>query len=717
MNVQIIKEITTTLKVNDKQVETVLSLLDEGNTIPFIARYRKEATGGLDEEVINEIHKTWAYQTNLFNRKEDVIRLIDEKGMLTEELRQEILNATKLVEVEDLYRPFKEKKKTKATEAIAKGLEPFSKWMLTFPKTSVEQEAQKYLNDQVLTSEEAIEGAKFIIAETISDNAEYRKALRKELFDHGQIITSKRKNAVDEKEVYKNYYDYQEPINKIKPHRVLAINRAEAEKVLTVKLDTDKDFMLGYLDSKVILNTNSTVLKYIQDAIEDSLNRLIYPSIEREIRSDLKEVAEDQSIEVFSGNLQNLLLQPPLKGQVILGVDPAFRTGAKLAVIDSTGKVLDIEVIYPLLYGEAKENEAKKKIHFLIAKHKVQLIAIGNGTASRETEQFIANFIKETKVNVKYVIVNEAGASVYSASDLARKEFPDLSVEQRSAASIARRIQDPLAELVKIDPKAIGVGQYQHDVTPKKLNESLDFVVTKAVNSVGVNLNTASQPLLTRVSGLGNRQADEIIKRREKIGMFSSREQLKDVPYLGEKTFEQAVGFLRIQNGKEPLDATAIHPESYDKARLIMKKFQITPDMFGKEEVETIFKDINREELGNELKIDLYTLNDIIDAFIAPQRDPRDEFPQPILKSNVLSLEDLTIGLELQGTVRNVVDFGAFIDIGLHEDGLVHISKMVRRYIKHPSEVLQVGQIVTVYVLNIDHERGKVGLTLLKDQN
>lgn len=716
MNVQIIKEITIALKVKDKQVETVLSLLDEGNTIPFIARYRKEATGGLDEEIINEIHKTWTYQTNLFNRKEDVIRLIDEKGMLTEELRQEILNATKLVEVEDLYRPYKEKKKTKATEAIAKGLEPLSKWMLTFPNTSVEEEAKKYLNDQVLSIEDAIEGAKFIIAEVISDNAEYRKALRKELFDHGQIITTKRKSAVDEKEVYKNYYDYQEPINKIKPHRILAINRAETEKILTVKLDTDKDFMLGYLDKKVIINTNSTVVNYIEDAIEDSLNRLIYPSIEREIRADLKEVAEDQSIEVFSENLQNLLLQPPLKGQIILGVDPAFRTGSKLAVIDATGKVLEIDIIFPLL-GENGEAEAKKKVRYLVAKHKVQLIAIGNGTASRENEQFIANLIKETKMPVKYVIVNEAGASVYSASDLARKEFPNLSVEQRSAASIARRVQDPLAELVKIDPKAIGVGQYQHDVSPKKLNESLDFVVTKAVNSVGVNLNTASQPLLTRVSGLGNRQADEIIKRREKIGVFTTRDQLKDVPYLGEKTFEQAVGFLRIQNGKEPLDSTAIHPESYNKARLIMDKFEIKPEMFGKEEVELIFKDVDRQALSNELTIDLYTLNDIIDAFIAPQRDPRDEFPQPILKSNILSLEDLTIGLELQGTVRNVVDFGAFIDIGLHEDGLVHISKMVRRYIKHPSEVLQVGQIVTVYVLNIDRERGKVGLTLLKDQN
>ena len=716
MNVQIIKEITIALKVKDKQVETVLSLLDEGNTIPFIARYRKEATGGLDEEIINEIHKTWTYQTNLFNRKEDVIRLIDEKGMLTEELRQEILNATKLVEVEDLYRPYKEKKKTKATEAIAKGLEPLSKWMLTFPNTSVEEEAKKYLNDQVLSIEDAIEGAKFIIAEVISDNAEYRKALRKELFDHGQIITTKRKSAVDEKEVYKNYYDYQEPINKIKPHRILAINRAEVEKILTVKLDTDKDFMLGYLDKKVIINTNSTVVNYIEDAIEDSLNRLIYPSIEREIRADLKEVAEDQSIEVFSENLQNLLLQPPLKGQIILGVDPAFRTGSKLAVIDATGKVLEIDIIFPLL-GENGEAEAKKKVRYLVAKHKVQLIAIGNGTASRENEQFIANLIKETKMPVKYVIVNEAGASVYSASDLARKEFPNLSVEQRSAASIARRVQDPLAELVKIDPKAIGVGQYQHDVSPKKLNESLDFVVTKAVNSVGVNLNTASQPLLTRVSGLGNRQADEIIKRREKIGVFTTRDQLKDVPYLGEKTFEQAVGFLRIQNGKEPLDSTAIHPESYNKARLIMDKFEIKPEMFGKEEVELIFKDVDRQALSNELTIDLYTLNDIIDAFIAPQRDPRDEFPQPILKSNILSLEDLTIGLELQGTVRNVVDFGAFIDIGLHEDGLVHISKMVWRYIKHPSEVLQVGQIVTVYVLNIDRERGKVGLTLLKDQN
>lgn len=717
MNEQLVKDISKNLGVSEHQIITVVKLLDEGNTIPFIARYRKEATGGLDENQINDIYKEWEYQNNLYNRKEDVIRLIDEKGLLTPELKEKILKAEKLVEVEDLYRPFKEKKKTKATEAIKKGLEPFAKWMLTFPNTSVKEEAKKYIGEKKAKNEkEAIEGAQYIIAEIISDNAKYRKALREELFKFGNIITTKKKNAKDEKEVYKNYYEYEEPIRYIKPHRVLAINRAEKEKVINVKLETDKDYMLGYLDDEIIPKDKyqSTTVPNIQFAIGDSLDRLIYPSIEREIRSDLTNEAEEQSIKVFSDNLNNLLLQPPLKGQVILGVDPAFRTGCKLAVINKQGDYQEnsVSVIHPL-FSEDGKKQAKKIMTDLIVKFKVELIAIGNGTASRETEKFVAEYLKETKLPIKYVIVNEAGASVYSASDIAQKEFPDFSVEQRSAISIARRIQDPLAELVKIDPKSIGVGQYQHDVTPKKLNDALGFVVTKAVNSVGVNVNTASASLLTYVSGLGTRQAQSIIKEREKIGRFKNRNQLKDIPYIGDKKFEQAIGFLRIQDGEEPLDQTAIHPESYDKAQEIMKLYEITPDMFGKQEVKTIFNDIDRDKLSKELNVDTYTLDDIIDAFIAPQRDPRDEFPQPILKSDILTLDDIYEGMKLEGTIRNVVDFGAFVDVGLSQDGLIHISNMSTEFIKHPSSVVEVGQIVTVYVIEIDKTREKVGLSLL----
>ena len=722
MNEQVLKEVSQSLKISLKQVQTVLDLLDEGNTIPFIARYRKEATGGLDEEQINEIYKEWEYANNLFNRKEDVIRLIDERGMLTPELKAEILKAEKLVDVEDLYRPYKEKKKTKATEAIAKGLQPFADWMLTFPKTSVEEEAKKYLTPaeteeikQVNSIEEAIEGAKFIIAESISDEAEYRRVLRQMLKDHGEIISTKRKNAEDERETYKIYYEYSEPVSKIKPHRTLAINRAEKEKVISVKIEIDRDMMVNYLISKVVLDKQSTATPHIIDAIEDSLKRLIFPSIEREIRAELTEVGEEQAIQIFSLNLHNLLLQPPLQGRVILGVDPAFRTGCKLAVVDKQGKVLEVETIYPHLFGETRRAEATRRIFQLVTKYKVELIAIGNGTASRETEEFIADTIKNTNLKVQYVIVNEAGASVYSASELAREEFPNLEVEQRSAASIARRLQDPLSELVKIDPKSIGVGQYQHDVTPRKLNDQLNFVVTQAVNSVGVDVNTASKALLIYVSGLTKRTADSIVEKRNKQGRYTSREQLLDVPYLGEKSYEQAVGFLRIREGEEALDMTSIHPESYPAAKEIMKRFNITGDMFGKSEIELLLHNVNRNDLASDLKIDRYTLDDILDAFVAPLRDPRDEFPQPILKSGVLTLEDLVEGMELQGTVRNVVDFGAFIDVGLHEDGLLHISKMSKSYVKHPSDVVNVGDIVKVYVLNIDTKRGKVGLTMIKN--
>lgn len=720
MNEQLIIEVAKSISVSRKQVETVLSLLNEGNTIPFIARYRKEATGGLDEEQINAIFKAWDYANNLFKRKEDVMRLIDEKGLLTEELKKQILSATKLVEVEDLYRPFKEKKKTKATDAIAKGLEPLAKYLLSFPLTDVEAEASKYVGDKVSMVSEALEGALFIVAEMISDDATYRKDLRDYLVRQGIVISTLKKNAVDEKKTYEIYYDYQEPILKVKPHRILAINRAEDEKVLTVKLEAPKDGMQQYLERKVIKRP-SNATSYLKEAIADALKRLIVPSIEREVRSELTEKAENQAIEVFSENLQKLLLQAPLKGKMVLGIDPAFRTGCKLSVVDKQGAVLEKGVIYPhekslgATVSKDQVTRSQKELALLIRKHKVELIAIGNGTASRETESFVANLIKQENLPVKYVIVNEAGASVYSASDLAREEFPDFSVEERSAASIARRLQDPLSELVKIDPKAIGVGQYQHDVTPKKLTESLNFVVTQAVNQVGVNVNTASKALLMYVSGLNKTAAQNIVDYRTKMGGFKTRNQILKVPKLGDKTYQQAIGFLRIPEGDEALDQTAVHPESYDAAKLIMKKYHITDQMFGKEEVKAVIKEINRAELAKELGIDAYTLDDILDAFIAPLRDPRDNFSQPLLKSDVLKLEDLQVGMELEGTVRNVTDFGAFVDIGLKNDGLVHISKISKSYIKHPKDVLSVNDIVKVYILNIDQQKGKVGLTMIKD--
>ena len=721
MNEQIINEIRKSLGISAKQVTAVLDLLNEGNTIPFIARYRKEATGGLDEEQINEIHKTWEYQNNLLERKEAVIRLIDEKGMLTEELKADILKAEKLVEVEDLYRPFKEKKKTKATEAIAKGLEPLATWLMTFPDEDVKTFAKQFVNDKVKTVKEAIEGAQFIIAEMISDDANYRKSLRAEMVKMGSLVSSVKKGAEDERGVYEMYYDYSEPVKQLKPHRILAVNRAEKEKVVTVKIDLDKDIMTTYLEKKVIKNLSSTAVPYIKEAIADSLKRLIYPSLEREVRSELTEKAEEQAIEVFSDNLQKLLLQPPLKGKVVLGVDPAFRTGCKLSVVNEQGTVLEKGVIYPHektkggAITDQQVQESQRKLLQLIHRYKVQIIAIGNGTASRETESFVADLIKTTAMKVQYVIVNEAGASVYSASELAREEFPDLSVEERSAASIARRLQDPLSELVKIDPKSIGVGQYQHDVTPKKLNDSLNFVVTQAVNSVGVNVNTASKALLMYVSGLNKTSAENIVKYRDKVGRFNRRDAILNVPKLGEKSFEQAVGFLRIPDGDEALDMTSVHPESYGIAKEIMKRYSITGDMFGKPEVQLFVQHIDRPQLMRELGVDEYTLNDILDAFIAPLRDPRDQFAQPLLRSDILKIEDLSVGMELEGVVRNVVDFGAFVDIGLKEDGLLHISKISKNYIKHPKDVLNVGDIVKVYVIKVDLQKGKVGLSMIKD--
>lgn len=718
---QIIIDIKEALKIKESQIKAVLSLLEEGNTIPFIARYRKEATGGLDEEMINEIYKTYEYEKNLFERKEQVIRLIDEKGMLTKELEESILKAQKLVEVEDLYRPYKEKKKTKATEAIKKGLEPLATFLLLFSKDDPIIEAKKYLTEEVKSEEEALEGAMHIISEIVSDDANYRKNLREEMTKNGVIETVLRKNAEDERKTYEMYYEYNEQVATIKPHRILAINRAEKEKVISVKVEFDRNIMSNYLKYMIIKDDSSPSAKYIEIAIDDAIKRLIYPSLEREVRSELTEIAEEQAIEIFSTNLQKLLLQPPLKGKVILGIDPAFRTGCKLSVVSQTGQVLDKGVIYPHEKREGERvsqkqlDDAMRELLLFIRKYKVELIAIGNGTASRETEKFVADLIKTTNLNLKYVIVNEAGASVYSASELAREEFPDFSVEERSAASIARRLQDPLSELVKIDPKSIGVGQYQHDVSPKSLNDSLNFVVTQAVNQVGVNVNTASKALLMYVSGLNKTSAENVVKYRDKIGKFRRRDDLRSVPRLGDKTYEQAIGFLRIPDSDEALDVTSVHPESYHVAKQIMKKLNITGDMFGKAEVKEIINSINKSELQKELNIDKYTLEDILDAFIQPLRDPRDEFAQPILRSDILNISDLQIGMELEGVVRNVVDFGAFIDIGLKEDGLLHISKISKRFIKHPKDVLNVGDIVKVYILNIDTVKNKVGLTMIQD--
>lgn len=714
MNQNIILEISNHLNIKEKQVETVLQLLSEGNTIPFIARYRKEATGALDEEVIRSINEVYEYQVNLLKRKEDVIRLIDEKGLLTEELKTSIMACEKLVEVEDLYRPFKEKKKTKATEAIKNGLEPLAKMIMSFPTTgNLKEMASKYLNDAVKSEEEAIQGAKYIIAEWISDNAFYRKTLRKYLYLNGTLVSKKKKNAEDEKKVYEMYYDYQEPVKKVKPHRILATNRGEKEGVLSVDIDINDEELLSYLESKIIKNKNSFVVDEIKDAIKDSYKRLIFPSIEREIRADLKETSEEVAIDNFSKNVESLLLTPPIKEKVVLGYDPAFRTGCKLAVLDPTGKVLDIKVIYPT-EPHNKIEESKKIVLELIDKYNIDVIAIGNGTASRESEAFIADTIKEAKRKVEYIIVSEAGASVYSASPLAIKEFPDLTVEKRSAISIGRRLQDALSELVKIDPKSIGVGLYQHDVQGKKLDDSLDFVVTKAVNQVGVNINTASPSLLQYVSGLTKKAIDTIVSYREKYGKITSRDELKKVKGISDKVYEQSIGFMRIPDGENPLDKTSIHPESYKQAEELLKLIGCSKEDIGTLKLRECLSHFDLSSCS--LDIDEYTLKDIVDALSKPNRDPRDEMPKPILKSGVLHVEDLHIGDKLQGTVRNVVDFGLFIDIGLHNDGLAHISKLTNQYIKHPSEMFSVGDIVDCYVIDIKKDQEKVSLSLLENK-
>lgn len=712
MNEVIIEQIAQEQGITKKQVETVLELLKEGNTIPFIARYRKEKTNALDEEQIRKINEVYEYQLNLLARKEDVIRLIDEKQMLTEELRENIMKCSRLVEVEDLYRPFKEKKKTKATEAIALGLEPLAKIIMSFPtKGDLNTLTSKFINDKVKTPEEAIKNASYIIAEWISDNASYRKFIRDFIYKNGTVITKKKKNAVDEKNTYEMYYEYSETVKYIKPHRIMAINRAEKEGVISVNIDYDNDKIIEYLEKRIIKNKESYVTEIVQESIKDSLKRLILPSVEREIRADLKEKAEITAIDNFSSNVEHLLLTPPIKEKVVLGYDPAFRTGCKLAVLDKTGKPLEIAVIYPT-EPHNKIEESKKKVLELIDKYNVDVIAIGNGTASRESEAFIADTIKECKRKVEYIIVSEAGASVYSASKLAISEFPDLTVEKRSAISIGRRLQDSLSELVKIDPKSIGVGLYQHDVTPKKLDESLDFVVSKAVNSVGVNINTASRSLLTYVSGLNKKSIDEILNSRDKLGKFETREDVKKLKSMTPKVYEQAIGFMRIIDGKNPLDRTSIHPESYDAAKKLLDIMGFSVNDIGSEKLKSSLN-IDIDEYSKKLGIDKYTLKDIIDSLASPERDPRDEMPKPILRSDVLHIEDLHVGDKLQGTVRNVVDFGLFIDIGLHDDGLAHISKLSKNYIKHPSELFSVGDIVDCYVDSINVEKGKINLSLL----
>lgn len=695
----IINEISKELNISEKRIKAALKLLEDGNTIPFIARYRKEATGSLDEEELRSINEYYAYEVNLLKRKNDVIRLIDEKGLLTEQLKKDILDCTKLVDVEDLYRPFKEKKKTKATEAINNGLEPLARLILAH-KENIDNEARRFVNEKVKTVDDAITGALYIIAEEISDKAKYRKYIRDYTFKTGTISTKKKKNDLDQEQVYSMYYDYHEELRKIKPHRILAINRGEKEDVINVSIDFNKDNAVNYIkrDYKLSNDRCSTLIIL---AINDSLKRLIFPSVEREIRALLSEKSEEVAISNFSENLEKVLLQPPMKNKRILGFDPAFRTGCKLAVIDETGKLLKIDVIYP---HEPKNRyeEAKAKLIKLIDEYNINLVAIGNGTASRESEALVADVISSLNKDVSYLMVNEAGASVYSASKLAIAEFPDLHVEQRSAVSIARRVIDPLNELVKIEPKSIGVGLYQHDVTKKKLDDSLLFTVKKVVNSVGVNINTASEAILKYVSGLTKSNIEKILSYRDKKGVIKSRLELLKNKILSEKAYEQAIGFLRVFDGNNPLDKTSIHPESYNLALNILNDYGFDINDIGLDKLKVIEKKENEP-----------TYNDIVLSLQSPIRDPRDEIEKPVLRKDVLKIENLEVGMKLQGTVRNVIDFGIFIDIGLKNDGLAHISELSKEYIRHPSELFSVGDIVTCYVLDILKEKNKVSLTLL----
>ena len=705
MEEKIIKSIAKELKVKEKQVETALNLLGEGNTVPFIARYRKEATGELDEEQLLFIEKQYQYQLNLKERKEAVISLIEVQGKLTDEIRDSINSATKLSEVEDLYRPYKQKKKTRAAVAIKNGLQPLADLLLSLPKTiNLEEEAAKYVNENVKNTEAAIQGAKDIIAEVVSDNAKLRWSFKDNIAKNGMIVTKLKKDAVDEKKVYEMYYDYSEKVSSLVSHRVMAIDRAEKEKVITVSFSYNLDALIEEANHFYISHPTA-VEEVLKDAIKDGLERLLLPSVENEIRADESEKAHNQSIEIFSMNLEKLLSQPPLKGRTVLGFDPGFYNGCKLAVLDETGKMLTVDKIFPFRKDNTDMGPSKAKLLKLIKDFKVELIAIGNGTASRESEKLVAELIKENKLNVSYAIVSEAGASVWSAQEAARKEFPDMAVEERSAVSIGRRLLDPLPELIKIDPKSIGVGQYQHDLPEKQLSERLDEATMKVVNRVGADLNTASIELLTHISGLNAGIAKEIVDYRNENGKFTNREQLLKVKKLGPKAYTQCAGFLRISDGEEPLDATSIHPESYESAKKLMKVCGIKK--LG--EADATFPEDKIKDLG----IDEYTLKDIEDAIKTPLRDYRDQFDGAILKSDVLELKDLSVGQELMGTVRNVVDFGAFVDIGLHEDGLVHISRMALKRVNHPGDIVSVNDVVKVYVYEINEEKGRVQLSLL----
>lgn len=739
INDALLGKISREQNVRIGQIRAVLELIEGGATVPFIARYRKEVTGNLDEEQIRAIYQEWDYGQKLAARKEDVMRLIEEKGKLTDEIKMGIINATKLSEIEDIYRPFKEKKKTRATDAKKKGLEPLAEYLLLFPlEGNVEEEASKYVTNLegktpeeieamkkegviVKNTAEAIQGAKDIIAEMVSDEPKFRAWIRENFENEAKMKSEVKEDAVDEKKVYEMYYDYEEPLKTIKLHRILALNRAEDEKVVKVSIVEDYAKVLDHITGEIVKAQDSITAPYVKEAVQDGYDRLIKPAIVREIRGELKDKAEDQAINIFGENLKNYLLQPPMKGKVVLGVDPAFRTGCKLAVVDATGKLLEKSVMYPhqKQKGEvvppARYQAAVDTFCDLINRHNVEVVAMGNGTASRETEAFVAKTLKSIDRDVKYIIVNEAGASVYSASDLAREEFPDFSVEERSAISIARRLQDPLSELVKIDPKSIGVGQYQHDVSQSKLADSLDFVVETAVNQVGVNINTASYSLLKYVAGLNAGTAKKIVAHREENGRFENRNDIK-VKGVGPKALEQAMGFLRIVDGNEPLDMTAIHPESYEIARAILTKLGFTSKDLGSTELVEKIKGLTEEEkkaMIEELNVGEYTFQDILDAFVSPLRDPRDMIEAPVLRGDILELKDLSAGMELQGTVRNVTDFGAFVDCGLHDDGLVHVSKMSTKFIKHPLEAVHVGQIVKVWVLDVDLAKGRLQLTMI----
>lgn len=702
----------TGIEVN--KVKQTVKLLDEGNTVPFIARYRKEATGELTEIQVREIEDKLKFFRNLAQRKEEVLRLIDEQGKLTPDLQKQIEKAVKITEVEDLYRPFRQKKRTRASVAKEKGLEPLAEYLLSFPfMGTLEEKAAAFISEEknVKTADEALQGARDIVAELVADDPSVRGWVRKYLYTHGTLVTSARESEVDS--VYEMYYQFSQPVNKIPAHRVLAINRGEREKILKVKIEVNEDVVLDYIHKKWV-KEGSTTTAHVKQAVKDALNRLIFPAVEREVRGELTEAAEQQAVKVFSKNLKHLLLQPPVRGKTVLGIDPAYRTGCKWAVVDETGKLLDTGVVYPTP-PQNKVDEAEEIFEQIIDRYNVDIIAIGNGTASRETEQFVVKFIKKyTKKKLQYIIVSEAGASVYSVSNLAVKEFPNLDVAQRSAVSIARRLQDPLAELVKIDPKSLGVGQYQHDVNQKLLRENLDNVVESAVNHVGVDLNTASPSLLSYVSGINAAVAQNIVNYREENGPFTNRQQLKKVPRLGPKTYEQCVGFLRIFDGDNPLDKTPIHPESYEVVKRLLKIINCRLDDVGGDDMKNKLSQLDVEETAAKIDAGVPTLRDIVQSLIKPGRDPREELPKPILCSDVISLENLKPGMELKGTVRNVVDFGAFVDIGVKVDGLVHISQMAEGYIKHPLEVVSVGDIVDVRVIDVDIERQRVALSMKK---